>query len=194
MQGTISKPPFVDVELDCLEEGVERFWDKVRNFLGGGVRGGLFGIPSNDAEGARDRFPGNRVSICDGREGGALATWGSARMIWRPSGGSADVGSSSADDNAGRGKIGDGFARTTTTESGSGVDVFRWAGNDGGRYGYSRTAIREVVSHDLTVSHRFWYICNLGRIILYRQSFRGLPGTSFIIVDRRCNLWYIGWF
>lgn len=131
---------------------MERDRDRDRNFLGGGVRGGLFGIPSNDAEGARDRFPDNRVSICDGREGGTLAMRGSS---WRPLGGSAEVGSSSADDNAGRGGIGDGFARTTITESGSGVDVSRCAGNDGGRYSYSRTAIREVVSHDLIVSHRF---------------------------------------
>lgn len=35
------------------------------------------------------------------------------------------------------GKMGDGFARIAIAELASGVDVFKCAGNDGGRYGYA---------------------------------------------------------
>lgn len=85
-----------------------------------------------------------------------LAAWVSAMPSWQSSGGSTDVGGSGVDNNAGMGKIGDGFARVIIAESGNGVDVSRCAGNDGGRYGYNKTGVRKFMSRDPAVSHCFW--------------------------------------
>lgn len=113
--------------------------------MAGGVTGRSFGTPSDDVGIVRDRFPGRTVLICCGREDDTLAVGCSdSGTSWPSSGGSIDVDGSGIDDNAGKGRIGDGFARITITESGSGVDVSSCAGNDGGRYGYSRTRVRNL--------------------------------------------------
>ena len=194
MQIAVSKAPFSDIGIECTDGGVEGFWARLRSLLAGGVTERSFGIPSDAVGNARDRFPGSTVLICKGREDDTLAAWGSAGTSCSSSGGLTDVDGSGMDDDIGRGKIGDGFARTTITESGNGVDVSRCAGNDGGRYGYSRTGVRNFLLDDLTASHRFWHIRNLGRSILYGRGVRGFLGTGFVNINRRCDFWYIDWF
>lgn len=80
---------------------------------------------SNDVENPRDRFPGCTVLICGSTEDDTLVAWGTAEMSWRSSGGSAGVDGGRVDEDAGRGKTGNGFVRMSATESARGVDVTR---------------------------------------------------------------------